>query len=164
MAELGAQRQRGIRRRAGCRDGRRRARRRHRSAARRFEVGGRVAGEEAGEQVAAADVAVPATQPVQAGFLSHLTHAGGWKVNRPAGPKRNLIYVIIAEATNMEPTAMSDPLAVDDHLRDRRLPRGPWAREAEAPEVIAAAGADHLGPTRRGAREHGASGGGEAGM
>src|SRR5664279_1725660 len=70
----------------------------------------------------------------------------------------------MAEATNMEPTAMSDPVAVDDHLRDRRPPRGPRAREAEAPEVTAAAGADHLGPTRRGAREQGASGGGVAGM
>jgi hypothetical protein len=33
------------------------------------------------------------------GFTDHLVHAGG-KVNRPAELKRNLLYVIIAEATN----------------------------------------------------------------
>ena len=40
------------------------------------------------------------------GFTDHLIHAGG-KVNRPADLKRNLIYVIIAEATNMGLTAMA---------------------------------------------------------
>jgi TnpA family transposase len=40
------------------------------------------------------------------GFSDHLTHAGG-KVNRPADLKRNLLYVIIAEATNMGLSAMA---------------------------------------------------------
>ncbi|MDQ1247558.1 MAG: hypothetical protein QG597_1928 [Actinomycetota bacterium] len=39
-------------------------------------------------------------------FADHLIHAGG-KVTRPADLKRNLIYVIIAEATNMGLTAMA---------------------------------------------------------
>ncbi|MGX6608240.1 Tn3 family transposase [Micromonosporaceae bacterium Da 78-11] len=45
------------------------------------------------------------------GFLDHLVHAGG-KVNRPAELKRNLIYVIIAEATNMGLTAMAQSCGV----------------------------------------------------
>jgi hypothetical protein len=45
------------------------------------------------------------------GFLDHLVHAGG-KVNRPAELKRNLIYVIIAEATNMGLTAMAESCGV----------------------------------------------------
>jgi hypothetical protein len=40
------------------------------------------------------------------GFTDHLIHAGG-KASRPADLKRNLIYVIIAEATNMGLTAMA---------------------------------------------------------
>jgi len=40
------------------------------------------------------------------GFTDHLVHAGG-KVNRPAEVKRNLLYVIIAEATNMGLTEMA---------------------------------------------------------
>ena len=35
------------------------------------------------------------------GFTDHLVHAGG-KVSRAPELKRNLLYVIIAEATNME--------------------------------------------------------------
>src|SRR5262249_21007558 len=35
------------------------------------------------------------------GFTDHLTHAGG-KLSRPPELKRNLLYVIIAEATNMD--------------------------------------------------------------
>ncbi len=45
------------------------------------------------------------------GFLDHLVHAGG-KVNRPAELKRNLIYVLVAEATNMGLTAMADSCGV----------------------------------------------------
>jgi len=45
------------------------------------------------------------------GFLDHLVHAGG-KVNRPAELKRNLIYVIVAEATNMGLTAMAESCGV----------------------------------------------------
>jgi len=41
------------------------------------------------------------------GFTDHLIHAGG-KVNRPAELKRNLLYVIIAEATNMGLSAMAE--------------------------------------------------------
>jgi Tn3 transposase DDE domain len=40
------------------------------------------------------------------GFTDHLTHAGG-KVNRPPNLKRNLLYVVIAEATNMGLSAMA---------------------------------------------------------
>ncbi|GAA4967290.1 Tn3-like element TnAs3 family transposase [Actinoplanes utahensis] len=45
------------------------------------------------------------------GFLDHLVHAGG-KVSRPAELKRNLIYVIVAEATNMGLTAMAQSCGV----------------------------------------------------
>jgi TnpA family transposase len=45
------------------------------------------------------------------GFTDHLVHAGG-KVNRPPELKRNLMYVIIAEATNMGLTAMSESCGV----------------------------------------------------
>jgi TnpA family transposase len=45
------------------------------------------------------------------GFSDHLVHAGG-KVNRPAELKRNLMYVIIAEATNMGLTAMAESSGV----------------------------------------------------
>ncbi|MFI2577420.1 Tn3 family transposase [Streptomyces rochei] len=45
------------------------------------------------------------------GFTDHLVHAGG-KVNRPAELKRNLMYVIIAEATNMGLTAMAESCGV----------------------------------------------------
>jgi hypothetical protein len=45
------------------------------------------------------------------GFSDHLVHAGG-KVNRPAELKRNLMYVIIAEATNMGLTAMAESCGV----------------------------------------------------
>ncbi|MFG1709845.1 Tn3 family transposase [Nonomuraea sp. M3C6] len=45
------------------------------------------------------------------GFTDHLVHAGG-KVNRPAELKRNLLYVVIAEATNMGLTAMSESCGV----------------------------------------------------
>jgi len=45
------------------------------------------------------------------GFLDHMIHAGG-KVNRPPELKRNLIYVIIAEATNMGLTAMAESCGV----------------------------------------------------
>jgi TnpA family transposase len=45
------------------------------------------------------------------GFLDYLIHAGG-KVNRPAELKRNLVYVIVAEATNMGLTAMAESCGV----------------------------------------------------
>jgi TnpA family transposase len=45
------------------------------------------------------------------GFTDHLVHAGG-KVNRPADLKRNLLYVIIAEATNMGLSAMAESCGV----------------------------------------------------
>jgi Tn3 transposase DDE domain len=45
------------------------------------------------------------------GFTDHLIHAGG-KVNRPAELKRNLLYVIIAEATNMGLSAMAESCGV----------------------------------------------------
>ena len=45
------------------------------------------------------------------GFLDHMVHAGG-KVTRPAELKRNLIYVIIAEATNMGLTTMAESCGV----------------------------------------------------
>lgn len=45
------------------------------------------------------------------GFLDHLLHAGG-KANRPAELKRNLIYVIVAEATNMGLSAMAESCGV----------------------------------------------------
>ena len=44
-------------------------------------------------------------------FCDHLIHAGG-KVNRPAELKRNLIYVIVAEATNMGLAAMAESCGV----------------------------------------------------
>ena len=45
------------------------------------------------------------------GFTDHLTHAGG-KVTRPPDLKRNLLYVIIAEATNMGLGAMAESCGV----------------------------------------------------
>jgi TnpA family transposase len=45
------------------------------------------------------------------GFLDHLVHAGG-KVTRPAELKRNLIYVLVAEATNMGLSAMAESCGV----------------------------------------------------
>lgn len=45
------------------------------------------------------------------GFTDHLVHAGG-KVNRPPELRRNLLYVIIAEATNMGLTAMAESAGV----------------------------------------------------
>lgn len=45
------------------------------------------------------------------GFTDHLVHAGG-KVNRPTELKRNLLYVLIAEATNMGLSAMADSCGV----------------------------------------------------
>lgn len=45
------------------------------------------------------------------GFLNQLIHLGG-KVTRPAELKRNLIYVIVAEATNRGLTAMSESCGV----------------------------------------------------
>ena len=45
------------------------------------------------------------------GFTDHLVHAGG-KVARPAELKRNLLYVIIAEATNMGLSAMAESCGV----------------------------------------------------
>ncbi len=45
------------------------------------------------------------------GFTDHLVHAGG-KVTRPAELKRNLLYVIIAEATNMGLGAMAESCGV----------------------------------------------------
>ena len=45
------------------------------------------------------------------GFTDHLVHAGG-KVNRPPELKRNLLYVIIAEATNMGLAAMAESCGV----------------------------------------------------
>ncbi len=45
------------------------------------------------------------------GFLDHLVHAGG-KVTRPPELKRNLIYVLVAEATNMGLTAMAESCGV----------------------------------------------------
>jgi hypothetical protein len=45
------------------------------------------------------------------GFTDHLVHAGG-KVSRPPDLKRNLMYVIIAEATNMGPAVMAESSGV----------------------------------------------------
>ena len=45
------------------------------------------------------------------GFTDHLVHAGG-KATRPAELKRNLLYVIIAEATNMGLGAMAESCGV----------------------------------------------------
>jgi TnpA family transposase len=45
------------------------------------------------------------------GFTDHLVHAGG-KVARPAELKRNLLYVVIAEATNMGLGAVADSCGV----------------------------------------------------
>jgi Tn3 transposase DDE domain len=45
------------------------------------------------------------------GFTDHLVHAGG-KVNRPAELRRNLLYVVIAEATNMGLSAMAESTGV----------------------------------------------------
>jgi len=45
------------------------------------------------------------------GFTDHLVHAGG-KVARPVELKRNLLYVIIAEATNMGLSAMAESCGV----------------------------------------------------
>ena len=45
------------------------------------------------------------------GFTDHLTHAGV-KVTRPPDLKRNLLYVIIAEATNMGLGAMAESCGV----------------------------------------------------
>ena len=45
------------------------------------------------------------------GFCDYLVHAGG-KVNRPPELKRNLIYVIVAEATNMGLAAMAESCGV----------------------------------------------------
>ena len=45
------------------------------------------------------------------GFTGHLMHAGG-KVGRPAELTRNLLYVIIAEATNMGLGAMAESCGV----------------------------------------------------
>jgi TnpA family transposase len=47
----------------------------------------------------------------QTGFTDYLVHAGG-KVTRPAELKRNLLYVIIAEATNMGLGAMAESCGV----------------------------------------------------
>ena len=47
----------------------------------------------------------------RAGFTGNLVHAGG-KVSRPPDLKRNLMYVIIAEATNMGLTAMAESCGV----------------------------------------------------
>ena len=45
------------------------------------------------------------------GFTDHLVHAGG-KVARPPDLKRNLLYVIIAEAANMGLGAMAESCGV----------------------------------------------------
>ena len=45
------------------------------------------------------------------GFTDHLVHAGG-KVTRPPELKRNLLYVIIAESTNMGLGAMAESCGV----------------------------------------------------
>jgi hypothetical protein len=45
------------------------------------------------------------------GFTGHLVHAGG-KVSRPPDLRRNLLYVIIAEATNMGLTAMAESCGI----------------------------------------------------
>ena len=45
------------------------------------------------------------------GFTDHLVHAGG-KVTRPPDLRRNLLYVIIAEATNMGLGAMAESCGV----------------------------------------------------
>ncbi len=45
------------------------------------------------------------------GFTDHLVHAGG-KVNRAPDLKRNLLYVIIAEATNMGLSTMAESCGV----------------------------------------------------
>ena len=63
------------------------------------------------------------------GFLDSLSHAGG-KVTRSGELKRNLIYVLIAEATNMGLTAMAEACGVpydvlawtnEWHLREETL-------------------------------------------
>jgi Tn3 transposase DDE domain len=45
------------------------------------------------------------------GFTDQLIHAGG-KVNRPPELRRNLLYVVIAEATNMGLGAMAESCGV----------------------------------------------------
>jgi len=58
------------------------------------------------------------------GFSDHLVRAGG-KVNRPPDLKRNLLYVIIAEATNMGLGAMAEARGVPyDGRRAGRPARG----------------------------------------
>jgi TnpA family transposase len=54
---------------------------------------------------------VPAEVDARTRFTDHLVHAGG-KVARPAELKRNLMYVIIAEATNMCLSAMAESCGV----------------------------------------------------
>lgn len=55
--------------------------------------------------------AVLVEMDARTGFTDHLVHAGG-KLTRPAELKRNLLYVIIAEATNMGLTAMAESCGV----------------------------------------------------
>ena len=54
------------------------------------------------------------------GFTDHLAHAGG-KVARPPDLKRNLLYVIIAEATNMGLGAMAESCGAPPHLDHEAL-------------------------------------------
>lgn len=49
------------------------------------------------------------------GSIAHLVHAGG-EVSQPGELRRNLIYVLIAEATNMELTAMADSCGVPNDV------------------------------------------------
>jgi Tn3 transposase DDE domain len=71
----------------------------------------------------------------RAGFTDRLTHAGG-KVTRPPDLRRNLLYVIIAEATNMGLGAMAESCGVP---YDVLAWTAEWYFSAEALEAANAA-------------------------
>ncbi|GAA2074578.1 hypothetical protein GCM10009780_08370 [Actinomadura alba] len=73
------------------------------------------------------------------GFTDHLVHASG-KVNRPAELKRYLMYVIIAEATNMGLTAMAESCGVP---YDVLAWTAEWYFRPETLEAANAANADY---------------------
>jgi hypothetical protein len=62
----------------------------------------------------------------RAGFTDLLTHAGGM-ATRPPDLRRNLLYVLIAEATNMDLSAMAESCGVST-TRSRGRPSGTSAR------------------------------------
>jgi len=69
------------------------------------------------------------------GFTDRLTHAGG-KASRPPDLRRNLLHVIIAEATNMGLTAMAESCGVS---YDTLAWTAEWYFSAEALEAANAA-------------------------